>query len=110
MKKMIMMLTCVSAIIITSADADIPLKLDTNQIETLTGAKGELDKESGVFKVSVPRKDLKVNAAGVHLTPGLGLTLSQLAPGPLAAQLAIYLGWIQRGILGATFVSFAFIS
>src|SRR5260370_38036196 len=33
-----------------------------------------------------------------------GLAFSQLAPGPLAAQLAIYLGYIRAGILGATLV------
>src|SRR3989441_3902917 len=31
-----------------------------------------------------------------------GLTLAQLMPGPLAAQLAIYLGYVHFGILGAT--------
>ena len=38
-----------------------------------------------------------------------GLALAQLAPGPLAAQLAIYLGWLRAGVLGATLVAFAFI-
>jgi chromate transporter len=38
-----------------------------------------------------------------------GLALSQLAPGPLAAQLAIYLGYIRAGTLGATLVGFSFI-
>lgn len=38
-----------------------------------------------------------------------GLALSQLAPGPLAAQLAMYLGWVHSGVLGATLVSFAFV-
>jgi chromate transporter len=38
-----------------------------------------------------------------------GLALAQLAPGPLAAQLAIYLGWARGRILGATLVAFAFI-
>ena len=38
-----------------------------------------------------------------------GLALAQLAPGPLAAQLAIYLGWVRAGVLGATLVSLAFI-
>src|SRR4051812_2010703 len=38
-----------------------------------------------------------------------GLALAQLAPGPLAAQLAIYLGWVQGRLLGATLVAFAFI-
>lgn len=38
-----------------------------------------------------------------------GLALAQLAPGPLAAQLAIYLGWVRAGVLGATMVSLAFV-
>ena len=38
-----------------------------------------------------------------------GLALAQLAPGPLAAQLAIYLGYIRAGILGATAVGLAFV-
>jgi chromate transporter len=38
-----------------------------------------------------------------------GLTLSQLAPGPLAAQLAICLGYVHSRVLGATLVSLAFI-
>jgi chromate transporter len=38
-----------------------------------------------------------------------GLALAQLAPGPLAAQLAIYLGYIRAGIIGATAVGIAFV-
>src|SRR5213075_2783432 len=38
-----------------------------------------------------------------------GLALAQLAPGPLAAQLAMYLGWVRGRVLGATLVSLAFI-
>ena len=38
-----------------------------------------------------------------------GLALAQLAPGPLAAQLAIYLGWLSAGVAGATSAAFAFI-
>src|SRR5438128_2385178 len=38
-----------------------------------------------------------------------GLALAQLAPGPLAAQLAIYLGWIGYGVRGATAVAIAFV-
>jgi len=38
-----------------------------------------------------------------------GLALAQLAPGPLAAQLAIYLGYIRAGVLGATAVGVAFV-
>jgi chromate transporter len=38
-----------------------------------------------------------------------GLALSQLAPGPLAAQLGIYLGYVHYGVLGATLCGFAFV-
>nr|WP_229445819.1 chromate transporter [Massilia sp. LC238] len=38
-----------------------------------------------------------------------GLALSQLAPGPLAAQLAIYLGYVHYRVLGATLVGVAFV-
>ncbi len=37
------------------------------------------------------------------------LTFAQLAPGPLAAQLAIYLGFVRAGVLGATLVGAVFI-
>jgi chromate transporter len=38
-----------------------------------------------------------------------GLALAQLAPGPLAAQLAMYLGWVRARVPGASLVSAAFI-
>ena len=38
-----------------------------------------------------------------------GLAFSQLAPGPLAAQLAMYLGFVRAGFIGATVVAVAFI-
>jgi chromate transporter len=38
-----------------------------------------------------------------------GLALAQLAPGPLAAQLAMYLGWARGGALGAALVGVAFV-
>lgn len=38
-----------------------------------------------------------------------GLALSQIAPGPLAAQLAIYLGYVHYRIRGATLVGLAFV-
>ena len=39
----------------------------------------------------------------------LGLALAQIMPGPLAAQLAIALGYFQHGILGATLTGIAFV-
>jgi chromate transporter len=38
-----------------------------------------------------------------------GLTLAQLMPGPLAAQLAMYLGYVHFGVLGATLAGIAFV-
>ncbi|RFS13526.1 chromate transporter [Emticicia sp. C21] len=38
-----------------------------------------------------------------------GLVLAQLAPGPLAAQLGIYLGYVHKGVLGATLAGIAFV-
>ncbi len=38
-----------------------------------------------------------------------GLALAQIAPGPLAAQLAIYLGYVHYRILGATLAGLAFV-
>ena len=38
-----------------------------------------------------------------------GLAFSQLSPGPLAAQLAMYLGWVRYGNWGATLTGASFI-
>src|SRR5215472_15174603 len=38
-----------------------------------------------------------------------GLAFSQLSPGPLAAQLAMYIGWLRAGFIGATLVGAAFV-
>src|SRR5216117_3566071 len=38
-----------------------------------------------------------------------GMTLAQLMPGPLAAQLAIYLGYVHYGVTGATAAGVAFV-
>ncbi len=49
--------------------------LDPSNIEKLTGIKGKLDDKTGVFKVSVPRKDLTVTIhETVKMTPPMGLT------------------------------------
>jgi len=38
-----------------------------------------------------------------------GMALAQLAPGPMAAQLGIYIGYVHYGFLGATLAGFAFV-
>jgi hypothetical protein len=68
MKRMVLLGTMFVSAVASAAP------LNTAQIEQLTGAKGKLDDKEGVFKVSVPRSDLRVVAGGVHLTPPMGLT------------------------------------
>jgi Domain of Unknown Function (DUF1259) len=48
--------------------------LDTAQIEQLTGLKGLLNEEEGVFKVSVPRSDVPISVDGWKMPPFMGLT------------------------------------
>lgn len=48
--------------------------LDTASIERLTGVRGAYNDREHVFKVSVPRSDLKLTIAGVKMVPALGLT------------------------------------
>jgi len=49
-------------------------ELDPGTIERLTGAKGKMNDNEHVFKVSLPRQDLSVSAGGVKITPAMGLT------------------------------------
>ncbi len=48
--------------------------LDTAKIEKLTGLKGTFDKKENVFKVSLPRKDLRITVGETKMTPPMGLT------------------------------------
>jgi hypothetical protein len=48
--------------------------LDITQIEQLTGLKGLLNEEEGVFKVSVPRSDVPISVDGWKMPPFMGLT------------------------------------
>jgi hypothetical protein len=63
-----------AALFPTSPSQAAESALDTGAIERLTGAKGALDEKEGVFKVSIPRKDLSVIVAGVKMSPPMGLT------------------------------------
>jgi phosphotransferase system IIB component len=47
--------------------------LDTNKIEQITGVKGTFNKEEGVFKVTVPRNDVKISVDGWTMPPFMGL-------------------------------------
>ncbi len=53
-----------------AADAE----LDTARIEQLTGLKGTLNQQEGVFKVNFPRTDFQATVEGSRLVPDQGLT------------------------------------
>jgi len=65
----------VGSLVATTAFASPPkAPFDTAKIEELAGARGSYNEKEGVFKVSMPRSDLSITAAGVRLTPPMGLT------------------------------------
>jgi hypothetical protein len=47
--------------------------LDTTQIDKLTGLKGKLSEKEGVYKVTLPRDDVKVVVDGWTMPPFMGL-------------------------------------
>jgi hypothetical protein len=49
-------------------------EFDTAAIERITGMKGALNRDEGVFKVSAPRNDVAVSVEGWKMPPFLGLT------------------------------------
>jgi hypothetical protein len=70
----IILVMVTTALCLTSLSQAAESAMDTGAIERLTAAKGAPDEKEGVFKVSVPRKDLSVIVAGVKMTPPMGLT------------------------------------
>ena len=49
-------------------------RFDTAKIDEVTGAKGTMNAEEGVYKVSFPRSDVKVSVDGTPMPPFMGLT------------------------------------
>src|SRR6266704_5620622 len=49
-------------------------KLDTAKIDEITGLKGKLNEQEGVYKVSWPRTDIKVSVDKWEMPPFMGLT------------------------------------
>jgi hypothetical protein len=49
-------------------------QLDTTKIDELTGLKGKLNEQEGVYKVSSPRTDLKISVDKWEMPPFMGLT------------------------------------
>jgi hypothetical protein len=61
-------LTC--SVCVTAAFAST---LDTAKIDQVTGLKGKMDEKEGVYKVTVPRDDVKVVVDGWTMPPFMGL-------------------------------------
>src|SRR6266567_8328872 len=57
-----------------TASAAQSKKLDAAQIDELTGLKGKLNEQEGVYKVSSPRTDIKVAVDKWEMPPFMGLT------------------------------------
>src|SRR3989440_2350461 len=62
------------AVFALAANAAQSRKLDTAQIDELTGLKGKFNEQEGVYKVSSPRTDLKISVDKWEMPPFMGLT------------------------------------
>jgi hypothetical protein len=62
------LLVCSTVAVAGAAD------LDTAKIDSLTGLKGKLNADEGVYKVSQPRTDLKISVDNWEMPPFMGLT------------------------------------
>ena len=68
---------CLSVVLVTglaTLATAAEFKLDTAKIEEAAGGKGTLNADEGVFKVSYPRKDIKIAVDGATLPPFMGFT------------------------------------
>lgn len=63
-----------SVLAFSSIGLSQPKGLDGEKISKLTGLSGQMNEKEHVYKVSLPRSDIKAVAAGVTLVPALGLT------------------------------------
>src|ERR1019366_8395343 len=63
----------ISALLAVALAQSAHATLDTNRIEQLIGVKGALNTNEGVFKVTVPRNDVKISVDGWTMPPFMGL-------------------------------------
>jgi hypothetical protein len=62
--------------------ATVAFALDTAKIDSLTGLKGKLNDKEGVYRVALPRSDVKVTVGGWTMPPFMGLgTWAAFTPG-----------------------------
>jgi hypothetical protein len=64
-----------SAFLLLSAATELAAtELDTTSIDSITGLKGKLNSEEGVYKVSQPRTDIRITVDQWPMPPFMGLT------------------------------------
>ena len=67
--KKFFILVAISLVLVASGSAT----LDTAKIDEITGLKGKLNEKEGVYKVTLPRNDVKVAVDGWTMPPFMGL-------------------------------------
>lgn len=69
---------CLAVVLLTWCGAGTLLarqqEIETAKIDQIVGVRGTLNKEENVYKVSLPRDDVKVSVDGVQMPPFMGLT------------------------------------
>src|SRR5256886_14392923 len=51
----------------------LAVDLDTRRIDELTGLKGKMNDKEGVYKITLPRSDVKIAVDGWTMPPFMGL-------------------------------------
>ncbi len=62
-----------AAISLATALTSLAAAIDMGQIDKITGLKGTMNKQEGVYKVTFPRDDAKVSVDGWKMPPFMGL-------------------------------------
>src|SRR5262249_5997054 len=70
---MIKNLVCCTTILLGLISSALPANLDTTRIDELTGLKGKMNEKEGVYKVTLPRNDVKVVVDRWTMPPFMGL-------------------------------------
>jgi hypothetical protein len=65
---------CAATLLSSNLYALTSLGLDTQNIERLSGLKGQVNEREKVFKIIEPRTDLKISMSGVRMPTTMGLT------------------------------------
>jgi hypothetical protein len=70
---MIKNLVCRTTILLGLISGALAADLDTARIDELTGLKGKMNEKEGVYKVTLPRNDVKIVVDGWTMPPFMGL-------------------------------------